>query len=31
MIFKDGQEAGRIIGAQPKDVLIDKIDSVLTG
>lgn len=29
IIFKEGKEAGRIIGAMPKEVLKQKIDSLL--
>ncbi len=31
MIFKDGEVVERIIGAQPKEKVTDKIDSVLAG
>ena len=31
MIFKDGEVVERIVGAQPKDALTGKIDSVLAG
>jgi thioredoxin 1 len=31
MIFKDGEVKERIVGAQPKDAIVSKVDKVLAG